>query len=39
MARTAVDILLRRIADLSAVTINTVVEAALVKRRSARLLD
>ena len=39
MARTAVDILLRRIADPSAVTINTLVDAALVKRRSARLLD
>lgn len=39
MARTAVDILLRRIADPGAVTINTVVKATFVKRQSARLLD
>ena len=37
MARTAVDILLRRIAEPEARTINTVVEAAVVHRRSARL--
>ncbi len=39
MARTAVDILLRRIADSSAPMMNPVVDAALVRRRSARLLD
>ncbi len=39
MARTAVDILLRRLAEPDARTINTVIEAAFVKRRSARLLD
>ena len=39
MARTAVDILLRRLADPDARTINTVVDARFVKRRSARLPD
>ena len=39
MARTAVDILLRRLAEPDAPTINTVIEAAFVKRLSARLLD
>ena len=39
MARTAVDILLRRLAEPDGRTINTVLDAALVKRRSARLLD
>ena len=37
MARMAVDILLRRLADPEASAINTVVDAVLVKRRSARL--
>ena len=37
MARMAVDILLRRLADPEASAINTVVDAVLVRRRSARL--